>query len=310
MEVCPQTLNKACLLIKNACHNAGIRIQKKELGKLALKIAFAASLQSRKDHHFAIGTRGTSRSPSLALASSMASSVRDALKVLDIEPLFDLPVLLSEKLGIDTLVFESERVAGGCVLLNEGAFVLLPAKRRLSDLFVCAHELGHLLLLSLRNGQESAVVDVFHKGISTVRNPYEHFADAFARELLIPARGLAVGIQEIRKQFESSGPIGDIELLYLSRVFGVSFLVMAKRCERLGLLPEGGAAALYKALMEQFGGPEKRADMLQLPARPIIQIALVPRSIQLAAIEEITNKREEKQQSPFPDSLLNRKFAG
>lgn len=309
MEICHLTLNKACMLLRDACNNAGVIVQDNGLEKLALKIAFTASLQPRKDQWLANITKGTAKSPSLALASLMASRVREALGVQDIDSLFNLPILLSEKLRIEILVFENEKVAGGCILMDAGAFVLVPATRRSSDLFVCAHEVGHLLLLLLRNYQERAVVDVLHDGVRTQRNPYEHFADAFARELLIPSRGLAVGIEEIRKQFEVSGPIGDIELLYLSRVFGVSFLVMAKRCERLGLLPEGAAITLYKVLVEQFGGPEQRADLLQLPPRPIIEIASVPPSIQAAAMREIANRRMSKQQPSAPDLTANQELA-
>src|SRR5207244_1281096 len=136
MEICPQTLKKAHVLISDACCHAGVLVQDIELEKLALKIAFTGSVQPRKDHQFVNVTRGTARSPSLALASLMASRVREALEVRDIEALFDLPVLLSEKLGIEILVFENERVAGGCILKNVGAFVFLPATRRLPDLFV------------------------------------------------------------------------------------------------------------------------------------------------------------------------------
>jgi len=309
MEISQETLDLAEALLRNAYQNAGAPIQDPEVATLALKIAFAASVQGRNGFEFFKNTKGVVGSPSLALAASMASRVRSALEAPDDEPLFDLPRLLSEKLGTDILLLDNDRVSGGCILMNIGAFVVLPVNRRPSDLFVCAHELGHLLLLSLRTDPQGAVVDAVHDGSRSARSPNEHFADAFARELLIPGPGLGFAIQEIREQFKLSGPIGDIELLYLSRVFGVSFLVMAKRCERIGLLPEGAALTLYKILVEQFGGPEERADKLQLPPRPVIEIASVPRSIQAATIQEIVSRRTVKQQPSLPERPANRKLA-
>ena len=258
MEVSQETLSRAEALLRNAYRNAGAPIHEAEIATLALKIAFASSVQRGNELGLSKITKRLIGSPSLALAASMASRVRDALQIRDVEPLLDFPLLLSEKLGTDILLIDNEQLFGGCILMSTQAFILLPTNRRLSDLFVCAHELGHLLLLSLRTDREAAVVDIRHDGTRAPRSPREHFADAFAREVLVPGPALGIAIQEIRKQFKLSGPIGDIELLYLSRVFGVSFLLIAKRCERLGLLPEGAAVTLYKILIKEFGGPEQR----------------------------------------------------
>jgi Zn-dependent peptidase ImmA (M78 family) len=304
MQFLEQTLNGTRSFLKSVSDNSGALLSDAEIETLALKIAFALKVQPRRESHLPKTTKGASGSPSLALATSMALRVRDALKVGDTDPLLDLPALLSEKLHVDTLLLESDKVPGGCLLINSGAFLVLPATRRLSDLFVCAHELGHLLLLSIRNS-EGAVFTCFRT--PPVRSPYEHFADAFARELLIPSRGLGIAIQEIRRQFKLSGPIGDIELLYLSRVFGVSFRAMAKRCERVGLLPEGAALALHKLLIEKFGGTEQRADILQLPPRSVIEIASVPHSVQVGTIKQILSKRSKEQPS-IRDQPLTRKL--
>lgn len=308
MQVSQETLDRAEAFLRTAYRNAGVAIRPKEIATLALKIAFAESVKQRNGFELSKVTAGLVGSPTLALAASMASRVWDALKVRDVEPLLDFPVLLSEKLGIDILLIDNEELAGGCILIGTQAVILLPVNGRLSDLFVCAHELGHLLLLSLRADREGALVDVRrHEGTHAIRSPREYFADAFAREVLIPAPALGIAIQEIRKQFSLSGPIGDIELLYLSRVFGVSFLVIAKRCERLGLLPEGGAVTLYKTLVKEFGGPQLRADMLQLPPRPSIDIASVPQSVP-AAIQEMARKQALKRRS-IANRAVTRKLA-
>jgi hypothetical protein len=122
-----------------------------------------------------------------------------------------------------------------------------------------------------------AILDLVACESPSAKNPHEHFADAFASALLIPVRGLGIALREIRKNLSiSGGPIGDIELLYLSRIFGVSFLIVAKRCERAELLPKGGAMALYQFLVDKFAGPERRAEQLELPPRPSVQIPTLP----------------------------------
>jgi Zn-dependent peptidase ImmA (M78 family) len=303
MELVEQTLNGARSLLQSASDNSGALLPGAEIEPLALRIAFTLNLQSRRESHLGRIIKGMSGSPSLALATSMGLRVRDALKVGDTDSLPDLPTLLSEKLHVNTLLLNSDKVPGGCVVMNSAAFIVLPPTRRLSDLFVCAHELGHLLLLTMRN-TEGAVFTCFRP--RPVRSPYEHFADAFARELLIPARGVGIAIREIRRQFKLSGPIGDIELLYLSRIFCVSFRVMGKRCESLGLLPKGGALALHKILVEKCGGPEQRADELQLPPRAIVEIASVPYSVQISALKQILNNRTSKKRPSSPDQPLKR----
>ena len=62
-------------------------------------------------------------------------------------------------------------------------------------------------------------------------------------------------------------PISDIELIYLSHFYGVSFDVAAMRCEILELLPTGGASSLSKYISEHFGNPEKRAKELGITDR-------------------------------------------
>ena len=305
MEVSQETLNRAEALLRDAYRNAGVAIQHTEIAALALKIAFAEIVKHRDELKLSKITPGLVGSPTLALAASMASRVWDAMQVRDVEPLLDFPVLLSEKLGTDILLIDNEQLSGGCILIGTQAFILLPVNRQLSDLFVCAHELGHLLLLSRRTDRDGAIVDVRHDGTHAMRSPREHFADAFAREVLVPAPALGIAIEEIRKQFNLSGPIGDIELLYLSRVFGVSFLVIAKRCERLGLLPEGAAITLYKILVKEFGGPELRADMLQLPPRRSIDIGSVPQSVQVA-LQEMARRHAPKRRSIASRSITSK----
>jgi IrrE N-terminal-like domain len=308
-----ETLDRARLLLTDASNHAGSPLQSDEIEALAFKIAFAVSVEPATESHIGKITNRSEGPPSLALAKSMASRFRNALEVGHIDPLFDLPAMLGEKLRIDLFPVEQDHVLGGCTLIGGAAFIFLPHTRRIADLFICAHELGHLLLISIRKNSEGAVFDVPQNGVSSIRSPQEYFADAFARELLVPSQGLGIALQETRKQLNvSGGPIGDIELLYLSRIFGVSFLAIAKRCEESTLLPEGGAVALYRFLVEEFGGPEKRADMLELPPRREVEIPSVPYSLQLATIQRIREDSMAIQQAPSAGSLdprMSRKLA-
>jgi hypothetical protein len=56
-------------------------------------------------------------------------------------------------------------------------------------------------------------------------------------------------------------------------------------------------------LVEKFGGPEQRADALQLPPRSIVEIASIPYSIQVGTLKQILNNRKSKQQPSLPDRL-------
>ena len=61
---------------------------------------------------------------------------------------------------------------------------------------------------------------------------------------------------------------------------GVSFDVAARRCEDLGLLPQGAGYAISQQLKKEFGSPEKRAEYLELPPRQ--RVVLPPVSAHLA----------------------------
>jgi len=128
--------------------------------------------------------------------------------------------------------------------------------------------------------------------VHVTKVPSEHFADAFALQLLVPDEGLKRAAAQIRKSLKASGPsLGDIELLYLAQIFGVPFLYIAKRCERAGLLPRGGAVILDRFLTLKFGSAERRAQLLDLPLKPSVQIADVPTPLEAATIRLIRHKQ-------------------
>jgi Zn-dependent peptidase ImmA (M78 family) len=231
--------------------------------------------------------------PSSDVAAETAARLRCFLGAGELDPLFDLPAHFDDRLDVLLFPVAQDKLSGGCALIDGRAFIFISEANRHEALFNCAHQLGHLVTLCARQGNsDGATLDAAGDGSYSTKGPYEHFADAFATELLIPARGLGIALQNLRRLLGvPGGSLGDIELLYLARIFGVNFLAMARRCERVRLLPKGGAAALNKFVTEECGGPERRAEELSLPPRPSVEIAPVPRSIRLAIVEEVERNR-------------------
>jgi len=187
------------------------------------------------------------------------------MRVSNEQPLFDLPLLLARTFSIFTVSINQGGISGGCCI-TRGIPILVVSKATAVDgLFKCAHQLAHLVTLSNQN--ETTSLDPSHEELGAAKSPYEHFADNVALHLLIPERGLGIALRQTRKLLRAQGPLGDVELLYVSRIFGVSFLAVAKRCEQTKLLPKGGALALDRFLTEKFGSAERRADDLDLPPR-------------------------------------------
>ena len=111
---------------------------------------------------------------------------------------------------------------------------------------------------------------------------------AFASNLLLPKAGVGIALRKIREIHQiHQDAVGDIEILYLGRLFGVSFQVSARRCEDLGLLPSGGALSLYEQIKKEFVNPEKRAEQLGLPPRPEIKFPTLPRQVLEGAIKKV-----------------------
>lgn len=239
--------------------------------------------------------------PSNAAATQMAMRIRQFLGVGKINPLFDLPTLLDEKLNVFLFPIEQSKLAGAAAIFEDVAFIFVADVTSEEALFTCAHELAHLAILSAqRNSDGGAILDPAVDSPGSLRGPIEYFADVFASELLIPSHGLGVALQKVRDILGILvGPVGDVELLYLSRIFGVSFLSIAKKCESAKILPKGGARSLNRFLIEKFGGPEQRARDLGLPPRPKIYVARMPKSLELEIIKQINNTKMALERSKF-----------
>ncbi len=156
-------------------------------------------------------------------------------------------------------------------------------------LFTLAHELGHLIahhdpLSSFAVIDETTGSDADRRGT----NAEERYADTFASALLMPPDSTGIALKKIRSLAKTdSGVIGDLEIAYLARIYGVSFWAAARRCEQLKILPPGGAFSLNAALIKSHGSAEKRAEQAGLPPRPVIDFPSIPSSLLASAVEKI-----------------------
>ena len=186
-------------------------------------------------------------------------------------PIFELPSLVGNSLGVFLILVDSQEIEGASAIIGHHAFVLLSRRTfKPRMLFTLAHEVGHLVAHHSRDSNtEFAHFDKV-KSIGTTRRQQkaeERFADTFASSLLMPTDAVLSLLKEVRRQYALSGPLGDIEINLVSRFFGVSFEVAGRRCEDMGLLPSGGAFALYDQIVQDHGNPEKRASEVGLPER-------------------------------------------
>jgi Zn-dependent peptidase ImmA (M78 family) len=207
-----------------------------------------------------------------------------------VSPMLRLPRIAVDEMDVMLLVASRQEVDGASAIVRGTPFVFVSPRFPPRMLFTLAHEIGHLVAHH-KAGSEFAVFDAqtVVNGIRPRKDRRERFADAFASCLLLPAAGIGIVLKKVRELYKipEAQPLGDIEILYLARIFGVSFQVAAKRCEDIDLLPSGGAVSLYEEICKQHGSPEKRAEELGLPPRPEIDFPSVPARLLEAAVERI-----------------------
>ena len=228
---------------------------------------------------------------SLSDAQNLALAIRSTLEVNDMDPVFRLPDLLMAEFNVLVFTLQNERIVGACAMVYGLPLIFIGSENENESLYACARQLGYLLRIPTRTKKTClAIIETAHNYERSPTGTYERFADSIALDLLIPTRGLGVALQQIRRLLKvSNDAIGDVELLYLSRIFGVSFFAMARKCERVKLLPKGGATALNQFMIEKFGSPEARADQLDLPPRPSVTFAPIPTPILWATANRIVS---------------------
>lgn len=193
----------------------------------------------------------------------------------DTDPATDLIALLGSLDGVVVGRLDHSRYEGVSLIAGNYCFIFVSPRFAGRMLFTAAHELGHLL--THHDAGDAALferpADIGGFGRHSLE---ESYVDAFASCLLLPDVGLARSLSAYRDFYPgSSDNLTDLELLLLARFYGVSFDVAARRCEDLGLLPPGMGRAISRKLGEKYGSPEKRADLLGLPARAAIPFPAV-----------------------------------
>ncbi|MCX2473530.1 MULTISPECIES: ImmA/IrrE family metallo-endopeptidase [Pedobacter] len=206
-----------------------------------------------------------------------------------ISPLLDLPNIISTKMNCILMISEiGNSVDGVSAILNEVPFIIIAPRFKPRMLFTLAHELGHLIAHHTDKDNYVAVDNLFK--INRRKSDDERFAHHFASEILLPQEGVAYTLKSIREKLSLTGDVfGEIELLYLSRVYGVSFEVAAMRCENLGLVPRGSAASLYESLNKEFGSPEKRAMQLGISDRQDIEFPIISANLMSPIVNKINS---------------------
>lgn len=230
----------------------------------------------------------TNIEPTFEGARALAEKFRKLFFNSDfVGPLLNLPEIIVRNLNCIVLIQDlGNGTDGASVKVNNIPIIVVSPRFEARMFFTLAHELGHIL--AHHNERNFAIIDsdivVNRKRLKSE----EAFAHAFASEVLMPRVGVGIALKTIRESLKIAGDnIGEIEFLYLSRLYGVSFEVAALRCENLGLAPRGTAASLYESVSKEHKNPEERARRLRLPQRPKIVFPRISTNLIKPAIEKI-----------------------
>jgi Zn-dependent peptidase ImmA (M78 family) len=189
-------------------------------------------------------------------------------------------------MGVFVYVIDNAEVDGASAIVDAFAFAFVSERFGARMLFTLAHEVGHLIAHH-GNGPFAAIDENVERS-SGGNWKKEAYASTFASSLLMPRKSVAIALQTIRRAARiDSDQLGDIEINYLARIYGVSFWAAARRCEDLDLIPPGGANALNTQIVKDYGSAEKRADELGLPPRPKIRFPKVPHPLMDAAVANV-----------------------
>ncbi len=227
-------------------------------------------------------------------AEILATEFRTLFFSADLQsPLTNLPQLLSHELGFVIKIMEAGSNADGAsAFVQDHIFLFVSPRFEGRMLFTLAHELGHIL--NHHSNENFFYLDKNIPGnFNSSKGYQERFANTFASALLLPLNGIVTMLKKIREinRIPDDSPIGDIEILYIARFYGVSFDVVANRFEHLSLIPEGGSYSLSQKIKKDFGSAEKRANELGLPERIVLDFDLLPPFIIHKAVTLINEGR-------------------
>lgn len=223
-------------------------------------------------------------------ARFLATKVRQIFCNSDFySPLLELPQIISNDMKCVLAVADlGLKIDGASAIVDNVPYIFISPRFKPRMLFTLAHELGHII--SHHNqGEDYINIDANLNELRRDRFRDENFANAFASELLMPEEGVGSTLQSIRRHLLTDGIIKDIEIIYLSRVYSVSFEAAAKRCEDLDLIPAGGAFSLSEQIKTDYGSAEKRAEGFNIPDRPTLVFPKISPFILESAIKQINN---------------------
>jgi Zn-dependent peptidase ImmA (M78 family) len=205
-----------------------------------------------------------------------------------LSPLIALPEIVSERMGVMLFTVRNADIDGASAYFNGVPFAFVSERFPPRMLFTLAHETGHLIAHHDPD-VDSALIDEDVEAPAFQHDAVtENYANTFASALLMPRAAVGVALQTVRRVARAADQVvGDIEIGYLARIFGVSFWAAARRCEDLQLIPRGGAFALNERLVSEFGSAEQRAESLGLPPRAEVRFPPVPPALIRGAVAGI-----------------------
>jgi Zn-dependent peptidase ImmA (M78 family) len=170
---------------------------------------------------------------------------------LGIEPIADLWTLIKQR-GVD-LAFHDFGADGPDGLYHwsgtAATVTINKAKQRLRQRFTAAHELGHHELHRPREGGELIVADkdIFARHEEQAVADREQEANAFAGSLLAPDPAIRRYVSKPGAQLQP------IDVMELTRTFGVSYLAMVYRLHNSGTILAGDRDRLLRDGQGQYG---------------------------------------------------------
>jgi len=190
-------------------------------------------------------------------AEDVATTERNRLGLGD-GPIGDLWGILETDVGlrIFAMPMTSRKIAGmflfsedfgGCIAVNANH----PEEKRRSTV---AHEYAHFLTND-RYKPEITILSAYQRAPEG-----ERFAEAFARNFLMPTAGLSRRYHALRRAKDK--PITPADVLTLSHLYRVSFQTMIWRLEELKLLPSGAWNKFHSLGFK----PNTARELLNLPA--------------------------------------------
>jgi len=188
-------------------------------------------------------------------AENLADSIRGQLGLGPSAPAQALRDLIENRWGVKTFVLKAAGNLSGAAIHDDraGGCILVTVRSIPHMLFTLAHELAHLLV-----HRDRPMVDFdLHDGSTE-----EKFANAFAAALLMPR----AAVQEVFwSTYQSRAQITDIDVIRISRLFGVSFNAMLSRLQGLHLLASGERERILREYKASGTGPVLRARDAGVP---------------------------------------------